>query len=77
MYNPEKMMNGKPPTLHPTSLTGPSSCFTGGRYSPTYRSPDPMRRCMTNTTVSHIVYCFILEGAPIFELVFSSQNTVI
>uniref|UniRef100_T1JCE7 POU domain protein n=1 Tax=Strigamia maritima TaxID=126957 RepID=T1JCE7_STRMM len=42
-----KMMNGKSP-LHPSlgSVTA-SSCF-GGRYSPTYRPPDSMRRCMPN-----------------------------
>ncbi|KAJ9579854.1 hypothetical protein L9F63_004456, partial [Diploptera punctata] len=45
MYSPDKMMNGKP-SLHPP-ISAPSSCFPG-RYSPTYRSPDPMRRCMPN-----------------------------
>ncbi|KAK7874258.1 hypothetical protein R5R35_006293 [Gryllus longicercus] len=49
MYSPDKMMNGKP-ALHPP-ISAPSSCFPG-RYSPTYRSPDPMRRCMPNPSVS-------------------------
>lgn len=49
MYSPDKMMNGKP-TLHPP-ISAPSTCFPG-RYSPTYRSPDPMRRCMANPSVS-------------------------
>lgn len=48
MYSPDKMMNGKP--LHPP-ISAPSGCFPG-RYSPTYRSPDPMRRCMPNPSVS-------------------------
>ncbi|XP_046998239.1 inhibitory POU protein-like [Schistocerca americana] len=52
MYSPDKMMNGKPAAaagaLHPPPISAPSSCFPGGRYSPTYRSPDPMRRCMPN-----------------------------
>ncbi|KAG8323226.1 POU domain, class 4, transcription factor 2 [Homalodisca vitripennis] len=43
MYTPDKMMTGKSPL--PISAPGP--CFPG-RYSPTYRSPDPMRRCMPN-----------------------------
>ncbi|EEB16517.1 hypothetical protein Phum_PHUM425130 [Pediculus humanus corporis] len=44
MYSPDKMMNGKP--IHPP-ITASGGCFSG-RYSPTYRSPDPMRRCMPN-----------------------------
>ncbi len=30
---------------------GTTGCFPG-RYSPTYRGPDQMRRCMTNPSVS-------------------------
>ncbi|XP_069181688.1 inhibitory POU protein isoform X3 [Procambarus clarkii] len=49
MYSPDKMMSSKP-------LGGPISTNGGGgftgRYSPTYRSPDPMRRCMSNAPVS-------------------------
>ncbi|XP_067012411.1 inhibitory POU protein [Anabrus simplex] len=56
MYSPDKMMNGKP-SLHPP-ISAPSSCFPG-RYSPTYRSPDPMRRCMPNPSSR------ILEDASI------------
>lgn len=49
MYSTDKMMQGKSPL--PISA-GPGPCFPG-RYSPTYRTPpDPMRRCMTNPTVS-------------------------
>lgn len=47
MYTPDKMMSDKSPL--PISAPGP--CFPG-RYSPTYRSPDPMRRCMPNPPVS-------------------------
>ena len=33
-------------------------CFTG-RYSPTsYRNPDQMRRCMTNPSVSSLIFIF-------------------
>ncbi|XP_011561937.3 inhibitory POU protein isoform X2 [Plutella xylostella] len=39
MYSPDKMKSGG-------GLMGPPGCFPG-RYSPTYRSPDP-RRCMPN-----------------------------
>ncbi|XP_073957304.1 abnormal chemosensory protein 6 isoform X1 [Choristoneura fumiferana] len=39
MYSPEKMKTGG-------GLMGPPGCFPG-RYSPTYRSPDP-RRCVPN-----------------------------
>lgn len=27
-----------------------------GRYSPTYRGPDQMRRCMTNPSVSFLLH---------------------
>ncbi|XP_054274878.1 inhibitory POU protein isoform X2 [Macrosteles quadrilineatus] len=54
MYTPDKMMTGKSPL--PISAPGP--CFPG-RYSPTYRSPDPMRRCMPNPSTR------ILEDASI------------
>lgn len=47
MYTPDKMMSDKSPL--PISAPGP--CFPG-RYSPTYRNPDPMRRCMPNPPVS-------------------------
>ena len=30
-------------------------CFSTGRYSPTYRGPDQMRRCMTNPSVSWLL----------------------
>lgn len=43
------MMSSKPLGA-PISSNGPAA-FTG-RYSPTYRSPDPMRRCMSNAPVS-------------------------
>lgn len=34
-----------------------SGCFPG-RYSPSYRGPDQMRRCMGNPSVSeHCFYC--------------------
>ncbi|XP_052121580.1 inhibitory POU protein isoform X3 [Frankliniella occidentalis] len=47
MYSPDKMMNGKGHgPLHPTSIA-PTPCFPG-RYSPTYRGQDPMRRCVAN-----------------------------
>ncbi|XP_066974218.1 inhibitory POU protein isoform X1 [Macrobrachium rosenbergii] len=49
MYSPDKMMSSKPLGA-PISSNGPAA-FTG-RYSPTYRSPDPMRRCMSNAPVS-------------------------
>ncbi|XP_053643151.1 inhibitory POU protein [Cherax quadricarinatus] len=49
MYSPDKMMSSKPLGA-PISSNGPAG-FTG-RYSPTYRSPDPMRRCMSNAPVS-------------------------
>lgn len=40
MYpTPDKMKMGTP------------GCFPG-RYSPSYRGPDQMRRCMTNPSVS-------------------------
>lgn len=53
MYSPDKMMSTK---SGPTGLHGPittaGGCFPG-RYSPTYRSPEPMaRRCMPNPSVS-------------------------
>jgi len=47
MYSSDKVMNGKPLG---SSISSPGSCFPG-RYSPTYRGPDPMRRCV-NPTVS-------------------------
>lgn len=48
MYSTDKMMQGK----SPLPISGPGPCFPG-RYSPTYRTPpDPMRRCMTNPSVS-------------------------
>ncbi len=51
MYSPDKMMNGKAHgPLHPTSIA-PAPCFPG-RYSPTYRGQDPMRRCVANPSVS-------------------------
>lgn len=50
MYTPDKMMSDKSPL--PISAPGP--CFPG-RYSPTYRSPDPMRRCMPNPPVSSLL----------------------
>ncbi|XP_050695367.1 inhibitory POU protein-like isoform X2 [Eriocheir sinensis] len=49
MYSPDKMISSKPLGA-PISSNGPAA-FTG-RYSPTYRSPDPMRRCMNNAPVS-------------------------
>lgn len=52
MYTPDKMMSDKSPL--PISAPGP--CFPG-RYSPTYRSPDPMRRCMPNPPVSTVIQC--------------------
>ncbi|OXA38143.1 Inhibitory POU protein [Folsomia candida] len=42
MYSSDKVMNGKP------LGSAPGSCFPG-RYSPTYRGPDPMRRCVNPT----------------------------
>lgn len=50
MYTPDKMMSEKSPL--PISAA-PGPCFPG-RYSPTYRSPDPMRRCMPNPPVSTV-----------------------
>ncbi|XP_034255485.1 inhibitory POU protein isoform X4 [Thrips palmi] len=58
MYSPDKMMNGKGHgPLHPTSIA-PTPCFPG-RYSPTYRGQDPMRRCVANPSSR------ILEDASI------------
>ncbi|KAF7273303.1 hypothetical protein GWI33_013986 [Rhynchophorus ferrugineus] len=48
MYSPDKMMGTKAPTGLHGPITSSGACFAG-RYSPTYRSPDPMpRRCMPN-----------------------------
>lgn len=47
MYSPEKMKTGG-------GLMGPPGCFPG-RYSPTYRSPDP-RRCVPNPSVSTALF---------------------
>ena len=50
MYSPDKMMGSKPLGGPIGGANGPGG-FTG-RDSPTYRSPDPMRRCMSNAPVS-------------------------
>ncbi|ODN03235.1 Inhibitory POU protein [Orchesella cincta] len=47
MYSTDKVMNGKPLG---STISAPGSCFPG-RYSPTYRGPDPMRRCVNPTTI--------------------------
>ncbi|XP_049819418.1 inhibitory POU protein isoform X3 [Aethina tumida] len=48
MYSPDKMMGSKGPTGLHGPITSTGACFAG-RYSPTYRSPEPMaRRCMPN-----------------------------
>ncbi|VEN40257.1 unnamed protein product [Callosobruchus maculatus] len=48
MYSPDKMMGSKGPTGLHGPITSTAACFAG-RYSPTYRSPEPMaRRCMPN-----------------------------
>lgn len=47
MYSPDKMKSGG-------GLMGPPGCFPG-RYSPTYRSPDP-RRCVPNPSVSPNIF---------------------
>lgn len=52
MYSPDKMMGSKGPTGLHGPITSTGACFAG-RYSPTYRSPEPMaRRCMPNPSVS-------------------------
>lgn len=52
MYSPDKMMGAKGPTGLHGPITSSGACFAG-RYSPTYRNPDPMpRRCMPNPSVS-------------------------
>lgn len=52
MYSPDKMMGVKGPTGIHGPITSTGACFAG-RYSPTYRSPEPMtRRCMPNPSVS-------------------------
>lgn len=56
MYTPDKMSMEK--SSLPISAPGP--CFPG-RYSPTYRSPDPMRRCMPNPSVSTTVITLSIE----------------
>ncbi|XP_050301432.1 inhibitory POU protein [Anthonomus grandis grandis] len=59
MYSPDKMMGVKGPTGLHGPITSSGACFAG-RYSPTYRSPDPMsRRCMPNPSSR------ILEDASI------------
>ncbi|XP_049819417.1 inhibitory POU protein isoform X1 [Aethina tumida] len=59
MYSPDKMMGSKGPTGLHGPITSTGACFAG-RYSPTYRSPEPMaRRCMPNPSTR------ILEDASI------------
>ncbi|KAK9500912.1 hypothetical protein O3M35_002076 [Rhynocoris fuscipes] len=68
MYSTDKMMQGKSPL--PISA-GPGPCFPG-RYSPTYRTPpDPMRRCMTNPTVSTISFFWFSINLNYYYLYFS------
>lgn len=65
MYSPEKMMGSKGPTGLHGPITSTGACFAG-RYSPTYRSPEPMaRRCMPNPSVS--LFHFLLM--PIWILI--------
>lgn len=55
MYSPDKMMSSKGPTGLHGPITSSGACFPG-RYSPTYRSPEPMaRRCMPNPSVSYLL----------------------
>lgn len=51
------------PSAEKMKMSTPS-CFPG-RYSPTYRGPDQMRRCMTNPSVSVIILFYY----PYFFLV--------
>ncbi|XP_018333246.1 inhibitory POU protein isoform X2 [Agrilus planipennis] len=62
MYSPDKMMGAKGPTGLHAPITSSAACFPG-RYSPTYRSPEPMpRRCMPNPSIHISCLCDFLYG---------------
>lgn len=74
-------MGSKGPTGLHGPITSSGACFAG-RYSPTYRSPEPMaRRCMPNPSVSwhHLLltlFTLKLWNTKLRRLIFEGINDV-